>query len=235
MLDGRIPFKPLPLDHAFPFFEWGLNWCIAKYLNQYLILHGAVVEQGGCAVIVPGPPGSGKSTLCAALVNHGWRLLSDELALIRPMGRRLVPVPRPISLKNESIEVIRAFAPAAVIGPAAHDTAKGTVAHMRPPSESIARSGETASPAWIIFPRYQRGQRAVLTPRPKAGAFMEIAENAFNYNVLGVAGFRTLTQVVDECSCYDLTYGELGDALTVLSGLALRESWIEAEGYARTP
>jgi predicted ATPase len=30
-------------------------------------------------VILPAPPGSGKSTLCAALVTRGWRLLSDEL------------------------------------------------------------------------------------------------------------------------------------------------------------
>ncbi|WP_214657301.1 hypothetical protein [methane-oxidizing endosymbiont of Gigantopelta aegis] len=28
--DGKAPFKPLPISQAYPFFEWGLNWCIAR-------------------------------------------------------------------------------------------------------------------------------------------------------------------------------------------------------------
>ena len=41
------PFKPLPLEHAYPMFEWGLNWCIANHCHRFLMLHAAVVERGG--------------------------------------------------------------------------------------------------------------------------------------------------------------------------------------------
>ena len=75
--DGYFPFLPLPYKQASAMFEWGLNWCIASYAHQYLIIHAAVVERNGQAFIFPGTPGSGKSTLCAALVCSGWRLLSD--------------------------------------------------------------------------------------------------------------------------------------------------------------
>ncbi len=82
--DGREPFAPLPLAQAYPMFEWVMNWCVSSRAHGYLVIHAAVLERGGRALIMPAPPGSGKSTLCAALAMRGWRLLSDELALLRP-------------------------------------------------------------------------------------------------------------------------------------------------------
>jgi hypothetical protein len=114
-LDGHFPFKPLPRDQAFAMLEWGLNWCVSNYAHRFLILHAAVLEQGGRAVLLPAPPGSGKSTLTAALCLRGWRLFSDELALIDTATGLVWPMTRPVSLKNQSIDVIQAFEPAAVI------------------------------------------------------------------------------------------------------------------------
>ena len=62
--------------------EWGLNWCVAGHAHQYLMLHAAALERNGRAVILPGDPGAGKSTLTAALMLSGWRLLSDEITLV---------------------------------------------------------------------------------------------------------------------------------------------------------
>ncbi|MDB5894860.1 MAG: HprK-related kinase, partial [Rhodoferax sp.] len=79
--DGRPYFVPLSPGQAMAGLEWGLNWCVTSNSHQYLIVHAAVVEKNGKTAVLPAPPGSGKSTLCAALVMRGWRLLSDELAL----------------------------------------------------------------------------------------------------------------------------------------------------------
>ena len=35
--DGASPFTPLPLAHAYPMLEWGLNWCISSQCHQFLI------------------------------------------------------------------------------------------------------------------------------------------------------------------------------------------------------
>ena len=218
--DGTPPFKPLPAEQAFPILEWGLNWCVSSHLHQYLIVHAAVVEKSGCALLLPAPPGSGKSTLCAGLVSRNWRLLSDELALIDPATGHVVPLTRPISLKNASIEVIRRCFSRAVIGPIVHDTTKGSVAHLKPPTESVRRDKEPAPPRWIVRPRYERGAKAQLTALPKAQAFMQLAENAFNYSLHGRRGFELLAQLIDTCDCYELTYGELEDALTAVDGIA---------------
>jgi len=45
----------------------------------------------------------------------------------------LSALPRPVSLKNDAIELIRARMPDAVIGPLATDTNKGTVAYLKAP------------------------------------------------------------------------------------------------------
>ena len=135
--DANPPFNPLAASQAFPLLEWGLNWCISAHCHQYLIIHGAVVERARPRDRDARTAGIGKSTLCAALVARGWRLLSDELTLIDVETRRSSRCPRPISLKNESIRIIAEFWPEARMGPVVHDTLKGSVAHVRPPSASV--------------------------------------------------------------------------------------------------
>lgn len=217
--DGALAFQPLPLAQAFPVLEWGMNWCVSSRVQNCLVLHAAVIEKEGCAAILPAPPGSGKSTLCAALVHHGWRLLSDELALVRPSDGLVLPLPRPISLKNASIELIRNYLKAPVLSPAVGDTSKGTVAHLKAPSDSVARSAEPARPAWIVFPSYQAGAAPELTPVPKARSHLAVADNAFNYSLLGGLGFETMAGLVERCQAYRFSYSALDDAIAHFSRL----------------
>ena len=218
--DGREPFAPLPLAQAWPMFEWVMNWCVSNRAHRYLIVHAAVVEKHGCAIILPAPPGSGKSTLCAALVCRGWRLLSDELALIRRSDGLLAPLARPVSLKNASIDVIRAFAPDAVLGRPVPGTAKGTIAHLKPPPESVGRALDMAQARHIVFPRWEAGAATSFTPLPKGQLFMRVADNAFNYFVLGPDGFDSLARLVEECQGHEFCYSELDEAVAVFDALA---------------
>ena len=218
--DGTRPFKPLPRNQAFPMLEWGLNWCVSTQAHQFLIIHAAVIEKNGRAAILPAPPGSGKSTLAAGLVLAGWRLLSDELTLIDRRTGLLHPLPRPVSLKNASIEVIRAFSPGVHINRASHDTIKGTVAHMRPPRESVRRQHEPVRPGWVIFPKWEKGAKTRLTPRSQAQTFIFLAQNAFNYSHLGADGFRVGTTLVDQSVCYDFRYSNLDEAVRAFDSLA---------------
>lgn len=218
--DGQPLFEPLPLGHAFPLLEWGLNFCATTSSFDHLTAHAAVLERGGRAVILPAPSGSGKSTLCAALLHRGWRLLSDELTVIDLDARRVWPVARPVSLKNRSIDIIRAFAPEAVFCDPTHDTTKGTVAHMRVPSAHLVRMNEPAVPAWIVFPRWVADAPAELTPRDKAETVLDFAQNSFNGPQLGLDGFRAMTALIDRCDCLDFVYGRLDDAVRVFEHLA---------------
>lgn len=220
--DGEHPFAALPVDHAFPLLEWAMNWCISTQAHHYLSLHAAVVARNGCAVIMPAPPGSGKSTLCAGLVSRGWQLLSDELTLISLTDGLIAPLGRPISLKNQSLQVISRFVPGAVLNRVTHDTSKGSVSHMKVPTPHVDLLEDQARPRWVVFPQYVPAARAELTARSKANSMLELGRNAFNYTVLGLTGFELLADVITTSDCYDFRYSQLEDAVSVFDDLAER-------------
>lgn len=205
-------FARFPAEQLLAQLEWGLNWCIAMRANQFLMLHGGVVARDEGALILPGVPGAGKSTLTAYLMHRGWRLFSDEFTLLDPDTRTLQPFPRLIPLKNESIEVIARAVPEARFGPRIPNTRKGLVSHLRPGAEHLRRMHDGARPRLIVFPRFAAGASTELTPVPSAEAFAELTNNAFNYVLLGARGFGLVADLVDATRCYRLRYSELAEA-----------------------
>jgi HprK-related kinase A len=216
IVDGVTPFDPFPVDHAVPMFEWGLNWVFGHRMNAHLLLHAAAVERDGQAVVLPAWPGSGKSTLAASLACRGWRLLSDEFGVVAFSGAEVLPFARPVALKNESIDVMRAFAPGAAFGPVFPKTRKGTVVHFRAPEESVLQGDEPAAVGAIVFPDFQSGKTLLIRPLPKATAFLKLAGNSFNYETVGEKGFHALSAIVRRCDSYVLRYGDLESAHAAL-------------------
>lgn len=225
-IDGHPPFDPLPANQVFPLLEWGMNWCVTSTAHHWVMCHSAVLAKGDLAVILPAPPGSGKSTLCAALMLSGWRLLSDEMALIDPETLALNPFVRPVSLKNASIDLISIKYGQALLTPKVHDTIKGTVAHLQPTLDSIRAAEKPAQPRWLIFPKYQIDTALSLLPMAKSEAMVELARNTFNMAALGPKAFRTLNAVVDHCDCFRLEYSDLDEAIGRFDGLYEKSSQI---------
>jgi HprK-related kinase A len=198
--------------------EWGLNWCIGTKSHHLVVAHAAVVERNGRTLILPAHSGSGKSTLCAALTYSGWRLFSDEFALIDPRSGMLSPAPRPISLKGAAIELIAGRHPDVVYGPEELDVEGDRFVHARPPADSVRRAQEQASAGWIVFPKYAAGSPTMLEPMPKAHALMELTGQSFNYNYLA-NGYLCLAELVRRTDCYTLEYSSLDDVLDRLTVL----------------
>lgn len=222
VLNGAEPFLPLAEDMAGPSMEWGLNWCIGQRAHRWVPVHAAAVERQGRAMILSAPSGSGKSTLCAAMVFSGWRLFSDEFALIDPATRRLSPAPRPLCLKEAAIDIMRRRYPDVVLSDIRLDVEKHRFVHARPPADSVRRAGETAPVGWIVLPRYVPGQPTLIEPLPKAQALMALTDQSFNYNYLGARGYECLVDLVREAECYRLEYSDLDDVLARLAQLSTR-------------
>jgi HprK-related kinase A len=214
--DAGRPFSPFPASHALPLFEWATNWLIGQQCAHLLLLHAGVVERGGRALVMPATPGSGKSTLTAALAQRGWRLLSDEFGAWDPRRSAFVPMLKPVALKNASIDVIRAFAPGAPIGPAFPKTRKGTVAHLAASAESVARRHEPAVPGAFVLPRWEDGAATRLVPLEPTDLFGALAFNAFNFRLLGADGFDAVLRLTRSCPAWRLVYSDLADALRAI-------------------
>ncbi len=219
LLDGDAPFEALPAATHLPMLEWGLNWCVASRGHRHLLLHAGVVARAGLGVLVPAVPGSGKSTLTAALAGRGFRLLSDEFGVVRLRDHRLLPLVRPIALKNESIAALARFAPEAVIGPTFRNTRKGDVAHVAPTRESVAARNEAAVPALVLFPQFRRDAPLSIEAVDDGLAFVKISGNSFNYEMLGERAFGAVARLVHGCRCYRITYGDMEEAVAAVSEL----------------
>lgn len=215
--DSEQPFEPFPADSALPLMEWGANFLIGRRFNNLLLLHAGVVEKDGFCLVMPALPGSGKSTLTAALSLSGWRLLSDEFGALDVQRGSFRPALKPAALKNDSIEVIRNFAPHAELGPEFPRTRKGTVAHLAPSRQAVLALNQHAWPGAVVLPRWQAGHATELTPIQPQMAFSALAFNAFNYATLGAAGFKATVALAGACPTWQLIYSDLDDALARLA------------------
>lgn len=211
LADTQEPFKPIDVDNGFALLEWGMNWCVATQEMRFVIVHAAVLAKDGKAVLFPAPPGSGKSTLTAWLAFNGWRLLSDEMALLEPGTNKVIPFVRPICLKNRSIDLAKSWFPTAKFSTIAENTHKGDVVHLSPPAQSWQQNTVPAKVVAVVFPKFSVAQELQVTELNQAQAFMAFAENAFNFSLAGEEGFQTIVQLVEKCQNYEVTYSEVSE------------------------
>lgn len=204
---------PLPLAHALLAAEMGMNLQMALGWRRHLLLHAAVVERDGRALVLTGESGAGKSTLSALLSARGWRFMGDEFALVDPQTGLLYPFPRPISLKNESIGV----AAGDRWGPLLVGTPKGDIRHLAPPVAAVAAQDRPAAPALLLFPRF--GAAREVRDVPPSEAFVRLTQASTNYVALGEAGFTALTRLVTGMPALAIDYPDGETALAMVEEL----------------
>jgi HprK-related kinase A len=220
IVDGASPFAPFPAAVHLPLLEWGLNFAFTERCTHYLLLHSGTVERNGVGIVMPAVPGSGKSTLTAGMVgSRRFRLLSDEFGVLSLETGLLQPMPRPIALKNASIDVIRSRFPSVTLGPVFHGTRKGDVAHMAADEASVAAIDVPVRPGIVLFPKFQAGAALSVEAIDPAQAFSKLTVNSFNYELLGAAAFDSIDALVRRCVCRRLVFGDLDQAICAIETL----------------
>jgi HprK-related kinase A len=209
---------PLPLAQGLLAAEMGMNLQMALGQKRFLLLHAASVERDGRALLLTGHSGAGKSTLGALLGERGWRFMGDEFALLDLEDGRFHPFPRAISLKNESLGLFGGVDPAR-LGPVLTGTPKGTIRHLRPNAEAVARMGEPASPVMILFPRFGRDLEPVVREVGAAEAFMRLTQASTNYVALAERGFDALTRFVGALPSRAIDYADTAQAEALVEEL----------------
>ena len=216
--DHTIPEAlPLPLTQGVLAAEMAMNLQMALGQRHFLLIHAASVERDGKVLILTGESGSGKSTLAALLGENGWRLLGDEFALIDPQSGEAHPFPRPISLKNASIDVLQAIAPPERFGTRINGTPKGDIRHLIPNAKALKGMDTPAPPALILFPRYglPSDVRAVLPSE----VFIRLTQASTNYVALAERGYTALTRLVTTTPARAIDYPDTATAMKLVKRL----------------
>jgi len=208
---------PLPLSQALLAAEMAMNLQIALGERRFLLLHAACVERDGRALILTGESGSGKSTMSALLMEAGWRFLGDEFVLVDPASGSVFPFPRPVSLKNASIEALTSRVAIDRFGPLIAGTPKGTIRHLRPDAKALAAIDAPATPALILFPRF--GHESAIRDVPPGEVFVRLTQASTNYVALGEPGFAALTRLATTQPTRAIDYPDTASGMAMIEDL----------------
>jgi HprK-related kinase A len=208
---------PMSLAHGLLAAEMGMNLQMAMGQRHFLLLHASSVERDGKVLIITGESGAGKSTLSALLGENGWRFMGDEFALIDPQTGLAHPFPRPVSLKNDAIRVMRASIDDARFGPLLPNTPKGDIRHLIPPASAVSAMETPGKPALILFPRF--GFDSAIRPMGKSEIFVRLTQASTNYVALGERGFVALTRLVNDLPARAIDYPDTDSAIALVDQL----------------
>ena len=95
--------EPDDLDAAWQqLFHYAVTHVLA-HRHNYVVHAAGIVDVDGRAFVVLGDSGKGKSTLALAALTRGWRLLSDDLVIVRRAGDELEisGIPRRLALPGD--------------------------------------------------------------------------------------------------------------------------------------
>jgi hypothetical protein len=97
--ERRLPLaaEPLRAAHAYNL----LYNTLVQGLDRVYLLHAAAVAAHGRAWLVGAPSGAGKSSLARALLQRGYKLLSDDLAPLALDDGKVHPFPRRVGVTLE--------------------------------------------------------------------------------------------------------------------------------------
>jgi hypothetical protein len=162
--------------------------------NRHLkaILHAGACGTPQAAVILAGPSFSGKSTLCAALMDAGFFCYSDDSACLTE-NFQVAGMPFALALRESP--------------------------RFRP--SNLAGQSATVPPVALIFVNYQRdASECELHPLSAFDSFIELQKSGFwvQHTESAIASFLHWLATIPR---YKLTYSSLPDALVTLTQLFL--------------
>lgn len=211
-LEGR-PEETAGNDYELLYrFEKSVTIELQKLRGELLFIHAAALELGGRASLLIAPSGGGKSTTAWALLNNGFKYLSDELAPIdlKTMEVHLyphalclkAPPPQPFALPAGTLHTAHTLHVPVELMP-------GAVCRRPTPLGAV------------FFLRYDpAAQRPAATPISKGAAGARIYGNALNLLAHSRYGLDAAVKVADRGVCFELITNDLQKSCDLIKSLA---------------
>ena len=195
-------------------------WTSAINAHPFLFyIHAGVVGSGSNCLIFPAAPGSGKSSLTAAMVDRGFRYFSDEVALIETPEFDVRPMPLAFCAKRSGWDVMARYFPRIMDVPMHRRFDGKDVRYVAPPPERVQhRSGRVSH---IVFPKYEANKETRLTLVPRADALRRLMEECLALRThLSVELVQKMIDSLSRIDCYALTFSSLDEAVGLISNVA---------------
>lgn len=201
------------LHHAL----WDVHGIVPRWSRDFLFVHAGSVAREGRALLLPAPPGRGKSSLVAALLRRGFEYLSDELGALDPVSGRAYPFPKRLALDPAALR----FFPGLIDRLQDRETSGVALGKRYARPEDLG--ADVAAPTSvdrIVFLGPQRRGRPRLTPLVAAEAVERLAASCLNLYRYRERGVILLSRVASAAEAFELSGGDPNDLATTLDDLA---------------
>jgi hypothetical protein len=180
--------------------------------STFLFLHAAVVARKEDALVLVGPSGAGKTTLALALVNRGWSLVSDDVAVLDPASGSLLSFLKPVSIKDAS--AFQRYESRWSVPPWVGAPRSGFLAPAALFSPSRCRGHRARA---VTFLEQRRDRPTTLTPFSGARATALLASHVGD---LDAGSLGALARLCRTAACGTLTHGRVSSAVAQLQAVA---------------
>lgn len=194
--------------------------------HDHALVHASAAEDAGRALLFPGPPECGKTTMVAGVVRAGLRYVTDEAVAIRHDTLLVDPYPKWLALDPGSWPLFPELRPRLSPDLEFFAAAQWHVDPRRIRPTAVAPS---CLPGLIVALRFTEDGGTDLSPISRAEALAALVDNAFNLRRQGRRGFQTLAEVVAGSGCFRLETGDLGRAVDLIIELVEAQEWAVGE------
>lgn len=213
----RSSFEAVPTDgdawHVLLVMKFLAGRIALQDRNDLIVIHASVAQDGEAGVLMVGPPGAGKSTLCAvACLRLGWTFLSDDVAPISISDGSVHPFPRPPAFKGTAPplgDLASRWSPPEGLRP--------TSAFMVPP-QTLGKVGSLpVRLGCIVFPSFAPGSDGYINALSPAEAIRSILSEVHDLTPSGVSFLGALVQTIP---AYRVEYASSERSMQLLSDIA---------------
>ncbi len=190
----------------------------AYQAQPYLIsLHAASIERNGKVIVMPAVAESGKTTLTATLIHHGFKLFSDESTSLDNDGY-VHPLPFCMNIKEGSWSVLGEM----YLHLSKSDT------HSRFDDQNIRfitprnmHEGRQKA-SHIVFPKYIPGAKTSLTPVSATEALSRINEASYQVqDSMDKDKFELILKNLISLPKFALEYSDLDEAVALFNEITV--------------
>jgi hypothetical protein len=222
--NGAVERANVALDEIGPTVKW-LVWEAAINSHRFFLnIHAGAVGDGKGVIMLPAAPGSGKSSLTAALSRSGFDYFSDEIALLEEPDLALRPIPLAVCVKSTGWDLMAPFFPELGSLKSHHRADDKIVRYVPPPPFTNGSDPGRSYPVRrIVFPRYRADAATALKPLARVEALQRLMEECLVVPVpLTERRIARLVRWIKQVACFELPMSSLDDAVRLVRGAHTR-------------
>jgi hypothetical protein len=192
-------------------------------LVDHLLFHAAVLGKDGTTIMFPGEAGSGKTTLAAALMRHGWQYFSDEIAALNVESLCVSPLPLPMSIKPGSVRPLSRYYPGLSERPVHQRSDGKKVRYLSPSVQNLAEAYDISAPVnYLVFPKYRDDAETRLDTLDKIGVMQRLATTGSSNRDITNRDVEAMITLIEMSPCYEIVYSDLPKAVALLENLVFK-------------